>query len=540
MLPGKKLSITYFLEVARRRFWLIAIPPAITFFAALVYSSTIPNVYESDMLIAIDPQRVPDAFVRSTVTLETERRMEALIIKVLSRTSLQQLIEKFDLYKEERRTQPIEDVAAKMRSDIRVPLEIPRPRWGETPQPTAFRVRFVYPDPGLSAKVAQEIGGLFVESNMQERGALAGATSQFLETQLAESRVQLVALEHRLEEFRQRHGKELPTQMTSNMNALTNAQLQAQSLVESIARDRDRRQMLERLYREAAAEPVVVPPTTPAASPTTEITLQGSAQQQLVAARASLAALRLRYMPDHPDVARAERRVADLEPRAAAEERAAKETTGTAQAAPEPVLPGDSARRESLRQMRAEIESLERQMTFKETEERRVRGDIAEYQRRIEAVPGLESDWVALTRDYDTQQLAYKDLLAKSASARVAANLEKQDIGESFRVVDPAVVPVRPVPSIRARNNAIGLALGLMFGFGLAALLELRDSSFRTDGEVLDVLLLPVLASVPRVETSTEKVRRTRWRITASLVGATSVAFAGYVTWMLKLWNSLI
>ena len=54
-----------------------------------------------------------------------------------------------------------------------------------------------------------------------------------------------------------------------------------------------------------------------------------------------------------------------------------------------------------------------------------MRGEIAEYQRRIEAVPGLESEWVALTRDYDTQQQAYKELLAKSTAAQVAAQFEQ-------------------------------------------------------------------------------------------------------------------
>src|SRR5688572_29655214 len=124
MLPGKKFTAADILQILRRRVWLITIPPVVTFFAALVYSSTIPDVYQSDMLIAIDPQRVPEAFVRSTVTLETERRMEALIVKVLSRTSLQQLIEKFDLYPEERRTKPLEDVIAKMHQSVQVPLEV--------------------------------------------------------------------------------------------------------------------------------------------------------------------------------------------------------------------------------------------------------------------------------------------------------------------------------------------------------------------------------------------------------------------------------
>ena len=544
MLPGKKLGVAEILQVLRRRAWLVGLPPLVTFFVALLYSSTLADVYQSDMLIAIDPQRVPGSFVAQTDTLETDRRLDTLTVQVLSRTVLQELIETFDLYAEQRRQKPVEDVIAEMRQNIRVDLEIPRPRWGQLPQATAFHVRFTYADPEIAARVTQRIGSRFVEQNAADRGTQAGLTNRFLQTQLDEARRKLEEQDRRLEAFREKHGKELPTQMVSNMNALTNAQLQAQSLVESIARDRDRKQMLERLYREAVAEPAPVPVApTPAQAATagSNAPLVGSFQQQLATARTNLQALKLKYKPDHPDVARAERQVAGLEPKAEEERKAAAAARAQGESSSEnaPVV-ADPARRESLRQQRAEIESLDRQVAFKESEERRVRTEISEYQRRIEAVPGLESEWVALTRDYDTQQAAYKDLLTKSTAAQVAANLDKQDIGERFRIVDPAVVPVHPLRAIRGAVNGAGIAIGLLLGIGIAALLEIRDASFRTDSDVLEVLSLPVLASVPHIETAEEKVGHRRRRLAMSLSGVAGIAVASYLTWTLKLWNSLI
>jgi polysaccharide chain length determinant protein (PEP-CTERM system associated) len=533
MLPGKKLGLADILQIVRRRAWLILVPPVVTFFAALLYSSTMADVYQSDMLIAIDPQRVPDSFVRSTVTLETDRRLDALTVQVLSRTVLQELIESFDLYREERRQKPIEDVIATMRDNIKVDVEIPRPRWGQQPQPTAFHIRFTYADPAIATRVTERIGNRYVEQNIKERGAQAGATNKFLEGQLADARRKLEEQERKLEAFRERHGKELPTQMVTNMGALTNAQMQAQSLVEAVARDRDRKQLLERLYREAAAEPA---PVVAQPGPAGTTAVAATAQQQLESARANLQALKQKYKPNHPDVSRAERLIASLEPKAEAERKAA----ATAAASTEPATVTDPNRRESLRQQRAEIESLDRQIAFKEAAEGRVRAEIAEYQRRIDAVPGLESEWVALTRDYDTQQTAYKDLLAKSAAAQVAANLEQEDIGERFRIVDPAAVPVHPVRAIRAMVNAGGAAVGLLLGLGLAAFLEIRDKTFRTDGDVIQVLQLPVLALVPRIDTAEELSGRQRRRVALLATGAASLAIMSYLAWTLKLWNSLI
>lgn len=531
MLPGKQITPSDVIAMARRRWWLITVPPVVTLFLALLYASRVPDVYQSDMLIAVDPQRVPDAFVKSTVTLDMERRLDTISVQVLSRTNLERMIRNLELYPKERQTLPMEDVVKVMRKNIMVEAE----RSGtQSRGSNAFHVRFTHPDPNMAARVTHDLGSLFVDQNSRDRGALAEATNAFLDTQLDEARKKLEGQERRLEAFRQIHGKSLPTQLQSNMQALQNMQLQVQALVESQARDRDRKQMLERLYRDASNEPVasVIRPTDPANPAGTP----APAQQQLAAAKASLASLELRYMPDHPDVARAKRLIAELEPKAAAE------AAAVAGSPDDPTGPfsGDPVRRERLRQMAAEIESIDRQTAFKESEERRIRGEIAEFQRRIEAVPGLESEWAVLTRDYETQQQAYKDLLSKSGNAKVAAALEEQQIGERFSVVDPAGVPVNPLPSIRRVLSLAGFGVGLAFGLGLAAFLEWKDASFRTDAEILDMLALPVLAAVPLVETPRERQRRIHRIRLLYAGGAACLAGMGIVAWVMKLWKGLV
>src|SRR5262245_59636202 len=102
MLPGQTLGIPVVLQMLRRRWWLLVMPPAIGLFAALVVSSWLPNKYQSDVLVGIIPQRVPDAFVRTTVTLMTEERLSALETQVKSRTYIEQLVNEHGLYTAER------------------------------------------------------------------------------------------------------------------------------------------------------------------------------------------------------------------------------------------------------------------------------------------------------------------------------------------------------------------------------------------------------------------------------------------------------
>jgi polysaccharide chain length determinant protein (PEP-CTERM system associated) len=538
MLPNRSFTPTTILEIVRRRLGLLVIPPALGLFAALLYSSTISNLYQSDMLIAIIPQRVPDSVVRSTVTLRVDERLDELIVVVMSRTSLEQMITELDLYPKERQTLPMNDVVALMRGDLEVGLE-PMRRGPRGPEPpNAFHVRFTYSDPKVAAVVTQKIGSMFVEQNTKGRSALALATNAFLKSELDLARQRLEEQERRLEEFRERHGKELPTQLQTNMEAARGLQMQVQALVESIARDRDRKMMLERLYREASTEAPVNAASAPMPDAVAGVTSSGSLQRQLQTARVTLSALETKYTEDHPDVVRMKSQIAEIERRIEDE---ASRTPGSVAAPVAEVLdPLEAQRRESLRQMLAEIESLDRQTAFKEKEERRLRTEIEEYQRAIQAVPGTESEWVKLSRDYDTIQTAYRELLTKSEAAKMAINLEEREIGEQFRIVDAAQVPVHPLRSIRGMVNAGGLVLGLLSALGVAAFLELRDKSYRTDTDVLDVLALPVLAAVPRIVDAAERTRIRQRKLLLSAIGIVCLVSAGYLAWTLRLWNSVL
>jgi polysaccharide chain length determinant protein (PEP-CTERM system associated) len=535
MLPGKTYAPSDALRLMRRHGWIVVTSLLTGAFTALIVSALLPNMYRSEMLVQIVPQRVPDSYVQSTVTMRTEDRLDSLSQQVMSRTQLERLIQEFDLYQAERAELPLEDVVDLMRSDIG--RELVRPTRDEPAD--AFYLRFTYRDARIATAVTARLGSLFIDRNAAEREDLAEATNEFLAVQLKEARSLLESQERKLEEFRQRHAGRLPSQLDFNMQAIQNTQLQVQALVESLARDRDRKLLLERIYADASAEPLPVPPPLP--SPTTNAPSDPSspvapmtARQQLDAARSALEKASLRLTPEHPDIVRLKRLIEELEKRVKAEpEKPALASTPASRAE----SPQEAQRRERLRQMRAEIESLDRQIAFKESEEARLRAAVGEYQSRIAAVPALESEWTALTRDYDTLKAAYQKLLAKSEESKVAADLERRQIGEQFRILDPARVPIRPISPNRPKINGIGVALGLLVGLALLALIELRDASFRTESELASVLSLPVLALIPVVETADDLKARRRRRLMASVAGIVVVSGAAYVFWAMKLWR---
>ncbi len=507
---------------------------AITAFAALIISSRQEDSYQSEMLVQIVPQSIPDKMVQSTVTSRTEDRMSSLEAQVRSRAQLERLITDLDLYAEERTRLPMEDVVEKMRAAIVVQLVRPPGRVATAAD--AFFLRFTYRTPDVVAPVTTALGGLFIEQNARERGRLADGTNTFLEAQVVEAKARLAEHEQKVERFRQQHAGRLPTQADFNLQAIQTTQSQLQALVESIARDRDRRLMLERLYRDASLEPLPASPSVQAGQTPGEggaaVTLP--LKQQLQAARAVLERLEMRMTGEHPDLRRQRSFVKELE------QKVADETAASVQGIPVPaaaVSLEQLQRREQLRTMAAELESLKRQIDFKELEERKLRAVVNDYQQRLEAIPGVESEWIALNRDYETLQTTYKDLLRKSEESKVGADLERMRGGEQFRIVDPARVPVKPIGPKRLQTNAIGVAVGLVLGIVIVAVLFLRDKTLRTEADVLDVLALPVLALVPLVIDSGERQRLRRRQLLMMSTVALLLVSGGIVTWSMKLWR---
>ena len=528
MLPNKKYTPADFIDILKKRAALITVPAAVGLLLALIVSSRMPDVYEAESLIQITPQRVPESYVKSTVTIKTEDRLDALSAQVKSRTQLENMITELDLYKKQRAVAPMQDVIELMRSVIKT--EIVRPR--NPMQPVdSFYLRFQYDDAVMAARVTERLGMLYVDYNARDRGALAQGTNEFLGSELVEAKRRLDAAGDKLQAFRERNAGKLPTQLQGNIQMIQTLQSQRQALVDSLARDRDRLLYLERTLNDKLATPLPSAPVTGDLSNNPATAASMTPRQQLERAKAALALVEAKFTEEHPDVRRARRQVADLE----------KQVEAVPADRPLPTSLGVSTaevqRQDQINTLRADIESLGRQIKFKESQEATVTGTIGDYRSRIDAVPGVESEYLALNREVETKQEAYKDLLTKSENARVAENLENRQVSEQFRVLDAPRVPHRPISPMRPAISGGGLLAGLVLGLLAAAFLEIKDASLKTAVDVAQILKLPVIASVPTVLRDDEKRQIVRKRRLLSGVAVLGAAAAGVTVWAMKLWQ---
>ena len=523
MLPGKSYTPEEVLRILWRHKWLISIPFALSVVLTFAVVRRMPKLYRSETVILVVPQRVPESYVRATVTSRIEDRLNSISSQILSRSRLEPIIRDFALYPEMRSLRTMEEVVEAMRSQITVRVE----------RGDAFRVGYVNKDPRTAQRVTERLAGLFIAENLRDREVQAEGTNQFLEEQLEEARRNLVEKEKKLEAYKGRNAGQLPEHVSINLQSIQTARIQLQALSESIDRDRDRRILLEKQIADAQ-QPGTIQGLDPAPVGTpgrdgASSTAALSTARQLELAQNQMKELRLRYTPEHPDMIAAERQVRDLEAKLLAE------SAQTPAAAPQPVQrrsPAELVREARLRDLRAEVQGIDTQLTRKLAEQQLLQTTIAGYQAKVDAAPSREAELTELTRDYATLQLTYTNLLAKREEAKVAANLERNQVGQQFKVLDPAREPERPFSPDVLKLNAIGAMLGLGFGLACAALLEYRDSSFKNEQEILRVLELPVLAQVPMIITAVEQRRHRRLVVAAVtfLIAATSAAAAAIWT----------
>jgi uncharacterized protein involved in exopolysaccharide biosynthesis len=351
---------------------------------------------------------------------------------------------------------------------------------------------------GLHPKTVQEVtsqlASLFIEKDVRDRENLTEDTNHFLDSELEESKKRLVEYEAKVSEYRRQYSNQLQAAAGFNLQAVQNAQAQRQMLREAANRDQERRLFLERQLADLQSGDLtaaVAAQGGQGANPAEAIS------KRLEAAQALLRTQQTRLKPDHPDIRAQERTIKELE----AELAAATSNGDTAPAASEgpSTTINEALRQRRMRDLRGQIDEIDRQTRAKEEQDRQLRDVITEHQANLDAVPRREAELIELTRDYGTLQNNYASLLNRQQEFRISASLEKRSLADQFKVLEPARESERPVGPRRIKVYGIGSAISLVLGLLLAALLEYLDNSFRSKADVEQVLKLPVLASVPLI-----------------------------------------
>src|SRR5262245_38139607 len=123
----RQRTLGEYVQLISKRRWVIILPAIAVFVAVAWVVYRLPNVYESVTLIVVKPSTLPNTVVTTMSEDNLTRQLTSITQVVTSRSSLEPLIQKYDLYRVERaRKEPMEVIIDKMRKSIKVEVNTSR------------------------------------------------------------------------------------------------------------------------------------------------------------------------------------------------------------------------------------------------------------------------------------------------------------------------------------------------------------------------------------------------------------------------------
>jgi succinoglycan biosynthesis transport protein ExoP len=119
------------------------------------------------------------------------------------------------------------------------------------------------------------------------------------------------------------------------------------------------------------------------------------------------------------------------------------------------------------------------------------------------AIPAGKTSLRDLERQRDSIRKVYEELLATLGKSEVSTQLEVQNKAGAFRILDPAVVPRKPISPNILKIILLGVLGGIAAGIGVIVGQDYLDTSVRSV-EMVRKLGLPVLAVIPTIQTQQE------------------------------------
>ena len=507
-----------YLKILRRRKWLIILPTIAIFTAVTWVVLKLPNVYQSTTLIVVKPSTLPTSVVPTSTEDNLTRQLAGISQVVASRSSLEPLVEKYELYKVERlRGEPMESVVDMMRNDIKVNINTTR-----NEITNGFDISFRYRDPKVTQAVTAELASKYISAQTMQQQQSSSAARQFMDNQVDQARAALAEVDKQVLDFKSQHVGELPSEAEALFNQLSGLREEQKALIAEVGRLQDRRaasatslstiKEANRVAIDEAAQSLTDPKTTLAWS--NLVTRKAALQGELTRMTQEL-------RPKHPDVIAKQKEIDQVQEQMDQQVAEWKEKTAEKQKNLEK-RPDIAAKNTE-----SEIKLIESEIKRQQAALAKNEQSISEIIGRINKVPGVEVALSAIERDYQIKKAALDDLLTNQQKTALNAEAASQQQGEGIEVIDAANLPSKPVAPKRLMLSSLGLAAGLGLGLLLVLLFEgPRLLTIQNTEDARHYTGLPVLLAVPELMTPQEAraVPRRRKLLLAAGVVATLVS----------------
>ena len=541
-MQEQEKNIQDYLAILSRRKVAIILTAFIIFLIGLVVALVWPPTYRSSATILIKEQEIPTELVRSTVTSFASKQIKTISQRVMTRPNLMEIVEKYNLYKEDKKRKTADEILNKMRDDIGVEMisaDVVDPRTGRPGMATiAFTLSFEGENPSATQKVVGELTSLFLAENLKTRKAKAAETYDFLTDETLKLEEKISESGKKLADYKEKNFDSLPLMNSMNINALnrteselstTEAELRGaterelflnsqlsqinpltnmrSATGESILDPVSRLKSLESEYASLSAKYSKIHPDIVKIKREIEgLKLQTGAdtdvQEQaklLTRKRSEYGALVKKYSPNYPDVIKLKSEIVALE-----------KSIASLPPSPEKKVMELEPENPAYISVQTQLKTVQTNIISMKEKKLRLDKKVAELEDRIARAPQVEKEFQVLVREQENALARYQNIKSRQMEAEIGQELEKESKGESFILIDPAQYPEKPVKPNRIAIAFLSLMFAVVVGLGVAILKEAMDASVRGVIGVNKILTAAPLAVIPIIYNTYDLRRKQR------------------------------
>lgn len=479
------------------------------------FVAMLPDVYEGSATLYVDTKslltRVLDRVAVDTSELDAE--FVALARRrLLSRPNIERLARETDLDLGAESPQDMERLLDEVAATIDITTASTRGE--QQSRPNIFVLKVHHKNPDIAKKMIESLVEIFDESVIGQNRASNDQTEQFLNEQIAEYQRRLDETEQRITEFRRLNFAAMPGDGGSVYNGLQMSRTALEDAQRELARALARQSGLRRqLGVSVGAAENSLP---------TDVAMKFDQWTKL---NAQLQSLLTQYTDQHPQVIAVRRRIEDLnfDP----------SRMGTARS-PMRATADPAALQLELYRVESDIAVLQDKVSSYSSR-------ITALESSMGAIPEVEAQYKALTRDYDVYKDQYNALVQRRESARLSREAELKTNQAQFQVIEPphvGSIPVEPKRGVLLTAVLIG-SFGIAGGIGF--LLSQIKPSFGDVRELEAATGFVAYGNVGVVRNSKEtRTHRIEYLAYIGLFVLLIATYVGLVAWLADDFKSLL
>ena len=451
-LHEEKINLRHYWHVILERRWLVIAAYCSVFALCLIYLFKATRIYQASTRIQIDRESDNVLNIKDVFSVDGREQdyLQTQYKNLQSRTLIESVVSKLKLDKDPRYAKYV-DLSRAVSEDIAiVPIRLSR----------LIDVKVRHPNPQQAAAIANALVETFIQQNLDQKMSKSMEAVHWLKNEAN-------TLEHDVEE------KDLALQLyrvEKKMVSLGDSQnIVLQALKQAQADlDKARGEAADAQKMNEEVERLLKNGTSIDAIPLVANNLLILDMRKSLSEReALLANLLKRYKDKYPDVIRVREEIASLKDSIQKESQKVRDT----------IAAGAELARAKESTMAGELKKKE-QESF-ELSQLRIQYDV-------------------LSRQADQSKLLYNIVLQRMKET----DLTSKDKKQNMRVVDSAVVPLKPIKPRVVLTLFLGVVGGMGVAIGLAFFVNYLDDSIKNQDDIETYLRLPFLGYIPNIKTN--------------------------------------